>query len=216
MTKQNSVFNALEQVPLSKSWKITIIAFAIALALPLINSQLPDGIRVTQETVDHFLAIFIGSGTIGAATSIAKKTIQLKHAQNGLIPQAYAQSAPAGAQNNTHLLHLQQKGHVAWKKINGWLETNGTTLGYESPHLWVRVKDSKSYVTAVLRDANKRVIQVDQSSAHDEDQDDSTTRLELFNSNGTPLARGRYYLSVKSDSTKGGPVQADELAVEIV
>ena len=92
---------------------------------------------------------------------------------------------------------------------NSWYQTNftksdkGNSLPYGQVYTWIKIKDVRSYVTAILTDANGIALQVDQSHEFDEDNNIETTRLELLKPDGTPFPKGTYHLQVQGDRGTG-------------
>jgi len=78
----------------------------------------------------------------------------------------------------------------------------GNTLPFGT-NLWIKRPGVRSFVSAILRDAKNNMIQVDQSHINDEDGDITTTRLEMFGKDGSPLPRGKYSIATLGDSGPG-------------
>ena len=214
---------------LSKSWKITIIVFAIAVALPLVNEHLPEENQITQDTVNHFLALFLGTGAIGAANSAKSLLKSGKISEDGIadkiankqkvdlmdVTKKIISAIPATAKHVT--------SGVSFTQANSWIQTNfrkdaqkGNVIDFGQSYLWIKVPGARSYVTAILKNYSMQAIQIDQSSQHDEDNDITTTRLELFQKNGDPLPRGVYYLTATADAGSGDSQGIKDDKFEIV
>ena len=103
-------------------------------------------------------------------------------------------------------------GGVNFGPRDSWFQTNlkkssdpkkGAVLEYGQSYLWIKISGARSYVTAILKNAHGNVIQVDQSHQQDEDNDYTTTRLEMFSSNGEPYPCGKYTLTGQADVGTG-------------
>ena len=103
---------------------------------------------------------------------------------------------------------------VAFGPKKSWYQTNfvktnaGNTLPFGQSYLWVKIPSAHTYIGAILYDGRGNKIQIDQSSDHDEDNDHTTLRLEMFAKNGAPLPRGDYRMDVTKD---GGGQNAREV-----
>ena len=92
---------------------------------------------------------------------------------------------------------------------NSWYQTNftkseqGNTLPYGQVYLWIKIKDVRSYVTAILKDSKGIALQVNQSHEFDKDKNIETTELLLLKSDGTPFPKGTYHLQVQGDRGTG-------------
>ena len=103
---------------------------------------------------------------------------------------------------------------VAFGPAKSWYQTNfvktnaGNTLPFGQSYLWVKIPSAHTYIGAILYNGQGAKIQIDQSSDHDEDNDHTTLRLEMFSKNGAPLPRGDYRIDVTKD---GGGQNAREV-----
>ena len=91
----------------------------------------------------------------------------------------------------------------SWYQTNFKKSDKGNSLQYGQVYLWIRIKDVRSYVTAILKDANGLALQVDQSHEFDEDNNVETARLELLKADGTPFPKGIYHLTIRGDRGTG-------------
>ena len=104
----------------------------------------------------------------------------------------------------------------SWYQNNFVPSDKGNSLNYGQIHLWIRIKDVRSYVTAVLTDANGIRLQVDQSHEFDEDNNIETTRLELIKADGTPFPKGIYHLKTRGDRGTGDSMGIKNDTFEII
>jgi|APSaa5957512535_1039671.scaffolds.fasta_scaffold05906_3 hypothetical protein len=91
----------------------------------------------------------------------------------------------------------------SWYQNNFKKSQNGNSIPYGQLYLWIKVKDVRSYVTVILKDANGIALQIDQSHEYDEDNNVETTRLELIKPDGTPFPKGIYHLQTRGDRGTG-------------
>ena len=69
-------------------------------------------------------------------------------------------------------------------------------MPFGQSYLWVRCKDTVSPVKTKLRNDDGKVFHNGISSPFDEDNDEKTSRIKMFDANGTPYHRGMYTLDV--------------------
>ena len=55
---------------LSKSWKVTLVTFGVAIIAPFLGEA---GISVSEAQLQHLLYLAIGSAAVGGGTSAIKK-----------------------------------------------------------------------------------------------------------------------------------------------
>jgi len=91
----------------------------------------------------------------------------------------------------------------SWYQTNFSKSKKGNTLQFGQIYLWIKLNGARSYVTAVLYDEKMRVLQIDQSTIHDEDNDIETTRLELLTAEGKAFPKGVYYIRPNGDVGTG-------------
>ena len=99
----------------------------------------------------------------------------------------------------------------SWYQTNFKTSERGNTLEFGDLYLWVRLKDVRSYVTAILSDGNMLRLQIDQSHEFDEDNNTETTRLELITADGKPFPRGKYHLHSAGDRGTSDSNQVKEM-----
>ena len=104
----------------------------------------------------------------------------------------------------------------SWYQTNLKKSDHGKYLQYGQVHLWIRVKDVRSYVTVILKDANGIALQIDQSHHLDEDNNIETTRLELLKADGTPFPKGIYHITIRGDRGTGDSAGIAHDTFEIV
>ena len=104
----------------------------------------------------------------------------------------------------------------SWYQTNLTRSEKGNTLQYGQVYLYIRIKDVRSYVTAILKNANGIALQIDQSHSFDEDNNIETTRLELLKADGTPFPKGIYHLQVRGDRGTGDSMGIINDTFEIV
>lgn len=190
---------------ITKSWKVTLVSFVIALAMPIVNEPLAElGILITEQELTHFLYLLFGVSGIGATTSILKRHESRKEKQ---VTQT--------AQTNG-LAFTPPILRGTWYK-NNFLkhEIKGNTIPYGTAYLWAQIVGAKRYVTGVLRDANGTVLQIEQGG-HKGNPLIDTVRLELFDKAGNPLPRGKYSLQIQGDRATSDSTGIREDAFEIV
>ena len=74
----------------------------------------------------------------------------------------------------------------------------GNVLDYGQSYLYLRLKGARSYVTAQLKDHAGKLLQIEQAKPGN-----CTCRLEMFDSVGNPLPRGKYSVTVQGDAGTG-------------
>ena len=104
----------------------------------------------------------------------------------------------------------------SWYQTNFTKTDKGNSLQYGQIYLWIKIKDVRSYVTAMIKDANGIALQVDQSHSFDEDNNIETTRLELLKADGTSFPKGIYHLQVNGDRGTGDSIGIKNDTFEIV
>lgn len=208
----------------SKSWKITIAAIIVAIAMNIMAGPLNGiGFVVDEATLTNLVYMALGIGATGAGLKGIKTT---KAAVPKIIPEeVFTPIVPSttGAvevKSNSATTLTEKNGstitiptvEAAFEvptllPIGSKYKTNftkhaqkGNVILYGQSYLWVQIVGARSYVTAILKDAKQNIIQIDQSHQNDEDGDITTTRLELFSRDGTPLPRGQYFLEYRGDS----------------
>lgn len=174
---------------INKSWTVTIASIIIAVVMIILPSFGVTGIEEVQ--IEHLVYMALGISAIGAGNKGVKHIAQklkpnlensVDAVRNSLKPNQIITKprlGPIGAKYQTNFVKNDEKGNVLPRGSNLWIKRVGV----------------RSYLSAVLYDANMNVIQIDQSHEHDEDGDIETTRLETFN-----LQRGKYYITSQGDA----------------
>ena len=93
----------------------------------------------------------------------------------------------------------------AWYQNNFFKTRSGNALNSKYPFLWIYIKDVRSYVTAVLRDNNGKVIQIEQTGSVQNPWKD-VVKLELIrmvNGKVVPYKTGIYTVTVQGDRGSG-------------
>ena len=192
----------------TKSWGVTILFTMLVAILPVINEPLEAqfGITITEDELAHFLTAFGITAAAGVGNAARKQlrkpvvNIETNTAQNPT--QTFTATVNPPRKHDPFGIQFGPPG--AWYQTNFQKNTErGNVLQYGQSYLWIKVDSARSYITAILKDNTGRVIQIDQSSETDEDNNRTTTRLEMFTRNGTPLPRGKYSLQIQSDSGSG-------------
>ena len=211
---------------ISKSWAVTLTAFILAIAAPILDGPAADyGIIISEKDLEHFLYLVLGIGATGAAAKRGKKLTEkktpiikpapkpeptpepaVKPADEPIDPKPEQPPAtPARARKLADKRRSLEFTPPKWEDSNGWFQTNlehtkdvGATLPYGAKFLYVRVPHMKDYIGGqIWRDDT--FIQAEQC------QDESRTiRFELYESNKQPLRPAKY--TVKVDIDRPAPV----------
>ena len=193
---------------LTKSWILTVIAFACTIIFPIANDSLIQyGVIITEQEMMYYLTVLLSVAGFGTASSIRKQLQEKKQAFKPLsdIITKLGIKIPSTTQitNNTTPSTLSIPPTLgpstSWYKTNFRKDEKGNVIDYGESYLWVKLVGVRSYVTAKLMTDKQVPIQIDQSSEWDEDNDIETTRLELFTPDGKPLPRGKYILQTQGD-----------------
>ena len=91
----------------------------------------------------------------------------------------------------------------SWYQNNFTKTQKGNSLQYGQIYLWVRIKDVRSYVSIMLKNADGMALQVEQSHKYDEDNNIETVRLELLKPDGMPFPKGVYHVMIRGDRGTG-------------
>ena len=173
-------------------------AFGIALGMPSINAV-------------GYVIVFFGviGGTVIA--QMAKKPSIPSNATPQQINKILEATSSATAKIQTDekpLVFTEIKSSLAivpklgpednWYQTN-FIQTKDGNAIQQGKDLWIRVYGVRSYLSAILRNESGNIIQIDQSSTHDEDGDIETTRLEMYGTDGQPLPKGKYKLQIQGD-----------------
>jgi len=76
----------------------------------------------------------------------------------------------------------------------------GNILLYGQSYLWIKMPNARTYVNALLRDSKGNLIQIRQGHENDEDNNHTTTRVNMFAEGGVPMPRGKYSLEIRGDA----------------
>jgi hypothetical protein len=198
---------------MSKSWIITLIAFACVIILPMANEGLYQyGIIITPDELDHYVTVLLVTAGFGTAATVRKQLKEGKAAFGGLnnilSKSGKKITKPTDPGETITIVNKKSPGKMQTPElgpIGEWYQTNfkkgetGNILPYGQSYLWVKLKGVRSYVTVKLMTIDRVPIQIDQSSEFDEDNDIETTRLEMFLKSGEPLPRGEYIIQTQGD-----------------
>ena len=216
---------------LTKSWIITLIAFACTVILPLANDTLEDyNIIITENELDHYVTLLLVSAGFGTAASVRKQLKEGKTSFSGLtklitkagtkIPKSTPSEKITIVNNKTEKL-LSTPPTLG--PATSYYQTNfrqdkklGNVLDFGQSYLWIKMIGVRSYVSVKLKTADGFPIQIDQSSEFDEDNNIETTRLEMFVKSGAPLPKGKYILESRGDRGSSDSIGIKNDPFEIV
>ena len=213
----NIINNMTTSKKVNKSWAVTLLFTILVAVLPIIDGPLQEnfGITISEEDLRHFLIAFGLTAGAGVANAARK---QIKKPQVQQVQQVPIQVTTAAETVNLTEVRQQPrpqstpaKPHdidgVQFNPPGAWVQTNfvkdpekGNSLPFGKIYLWIKIPKARSYITVQLKDSEGKLIQIDQSSESDEDNDHTTVRLEMFSRNGEPLPKGKYTLKLLSDS----------------
>ncbi len=194
---------------MTKSWTVALLFAILSAVLPIINEPLQEnfGIVITEGELEHFLTAFGITATAGVANAARKQFRKTPDANPGqkFDNAVSSNTGPPPAPEPTH-----DTDGVNFNSTGSWYQTNfvksalkGNVLPFGTSYLWIKVPKARTYVTAQLKDNQGRIIQIDQSSKADEDNNHTTTRLEMLSRNGNPMPVGIYTLRVQADAGSG-------------
>ncbi len=217
---------------MTKSWTVALLFAILSAVLPIINEPLQEnfGIVITEGELEHFLTAFGITAAAGVANATRKQLKKTPDAylvgkpnpeqkfDGGIYSNTAPPPAPPPAPETKH-----DTDGIKFGPVGAWYQTNftrndlkGNVLAYGQGYLWIKVPKARSYVTVQLKDDAGRIIQVDQSSKSDEDNNHTTTRLEMFSPNGSSMPRGKYSLRIQADAGSGDAQGIKNDAFEIV
>lgn len=187
---------------MSKSWKLTLATIIIAIVMTILPSL--GIVSVTEHQIETLIYLALGVSGIGAANKVGKKLVRPKTVEEKLsskprvvLLRTVPKFGPVGAKFQTNFVRTE----------------SGNSLPFGN-HLWVKIAGVRSYVTAILKDSNGNICQIDQSHELDEDNNIETTRLEMYGKDGNPLPRGKYILEIKGDSGSSDSIgTTDEFSI---
>ncbi len=124
---------------------------------------------------------------------------------------------------------LKETEGIQWNNA-GWFDTNlnqyegkGAFHPYGRKYLWIRCKGAKDGITVRMSKLHddtgefKKLLQIDQSGIHDEDNDIETTRLEMFGlDRKTPMKRGKYRMIITAMTRGTSYTQSATTSFEII
>lgn len=183
----------------SKSWKLTIAAIAIPIIMVLLTTA---GITdISESQIESFIYLALGISAIGAGNKVGRTLVTEK-------------LTPSIKSPNVRIIEkiiIPKLGPKGSKFQTNFVQSNiGNALPF-GKNLWVQIQGVKSYVSAILKDAQGNVIQIDQSHQLDEDNNIETTRLEMFGKDGNSLPRGKYSITFIGDSGSSDSIgQSDD------
>ena len=120
------------------------------------------------------------------------------------VPREGSTAAPE--QKSTDDVHITERdtglGPVGSKFQTNFIydKERGNSLRHGSTTLMVKVVGARSYVSALVKDSNEKVIAVGQSTKTDDDNDVTTVTLNLKDRSGNPIPTGQYTLITSADS----------------
>lgn len=185
----------------SKSWKMVVSTFIIGIALPFVNSHLPESSQISEEFANNFIYIFLGSAGIGLASKIVKTKKEVNADDNMTIrhtkrlelkPQSIQEDIePATDSRIDPRLMTESRYYLTnFKKSD-----RGNSLSYGTSYLNVKLKGVRSYMTGQIFKGDK-LIQIDQAD------ENGFLRFELFRKTPDgvlPFEIGKYTLVVAGD-----------------
>lgn len=184
-------------MPVSKSWKMVITTFVIAVALPFVNSHLPESSQISEEFANNFIYVFFGSAGIGLASKVVKTkqevnaddNMTIRHTKRLEQKELPKETIP-DSEPDPRLMTDGRYYQTNFRKSD-----KGNSLSYGTPYLYVKMKGVRSYMTGQIFKGDK-LIQIDQ------EDESGFLRFELFRktSDGVlPFEAGKYTLVVAGD-----------------
>ena len=162
--------------PVSKSWAVTLVAFIMAVAAPIMDGPLADyGIDITEKDLEHFLYLMLGVGATGVAAGGTKKVMEIKkedkkqmHVLENIetLVKREIENKKTGATDPGQQPKKPKENGMqdhGWYKTNlGYKEHTGAVLEKSNPFLMIKVPDSTVISGTIKKDDN--IIQVAQGT----------------------------------------------------